>query len=178
MPLCQILDNESTLPAFEVASVKSTGAREKCRRGVDLIGPRDSQPGTFVVTNNSLDKLIRWAFRVKEYQVSGPKWLNDDSVCFDIEAKMPPGASRAQLRLMLQNLLAERFKLTIHRETRPLPAYELVTAKGGAKLEPAKAGAKPGISYEGQFWSQIRSQNTTAAKLREFPLRPAGPLCN
>jgi uncharacterized protein (TIGR03435 family) len=81
---------------------------------------------------------------------------------------MPPGTSKAQLRLMLQNLLAERFKLTVHRETRNLPAYELVIARGGPKLEPAKPEAKTGISYEGKFWSQIHSQNTTAENFASF----------
>ena len=86
------------LPAFEVACVKPT-AHGRNAEGVSISSdPETPSPGTFVVTNNSLDELIRWAFRVKEYQVSGPKWLNDDSVCFHIEAKVPPGTSRAQLR--------------------------------------------------------------------------------
>jgi uncharacterized protein (TIGR03435 family) len=115
-----------------------------------------------------LDELIRWAFRVKEYQVAGPKWLNDDSECFDIEAKMPSATPKAQLRLMLRTLLEERFKLMVHRETKTFPVYELVVAKGGPKLDPAKPDAKTGISYDGKFWSQMRSQNTTAPDFANF----------
>jgi hypothetical protein len=84
--------------------------------GVSMSGDSEvPSPGRFRVINNSFAELIRWAYRIKEYQVSGPKWLNDDSECFDIEAKMPPGTPQAQLRLMLQTLLQEQFKTSIMR---------------------------------------------------------------
>jgi uncharacterized protein (TIGR03435 family) len=66
-----------------------------------------------------------------------------DSLGYDILAKVPPGATAEQVRQMLRTLLAERFKLKIHRETRQLPVYALVVAKGGPKLREVKAPAIP-----------------------------------
>ena len=128
--------------AFDVASVKPTQHGRNAEGLSISYDPDTPSPGTFTVTNNSLDELIRWAYRVKEYQISGPAWLNDDSESFDIEAKMPPATSKAQLRLMMRTLLEERFKLSLHRETRGLPIYELLVAKGGARLEKPKPDAK------------------------------------
>jgi uncharacterized protein (TIGR03435 family) len=121
-----------TLPSFEVASVKFTthGRKDGLSRSSQLI----PSPGRFTAENSSLDELIRFAYELKDYQMVGPPWLNDDSECFDIEAKGPAGSSQAQVRLMLQALLAGRFRLMVHRETRTQPVYELVAAKGGPKL--------------------------------------------
>jgi uncharacterized protein (TIGR03435 family) len=63
----------------------------------------------------------------------GPKWL--DSERFDIVAKTPQGATKEQVRVMLQNLLANRFKLTLHHETKELPIYALVLGSKGPKLK-------------------------------------------
>jgi uncharacterized protein (TIGR03435 family) len=113
-----------------VASVKPT---KHGRNGEGLsisYDPETPSPGSFRVINNSLDELIRWAYRIKRYQIVGPRWLNDDSVSFDIDARMDPSTSRPQVRLMLQALLEDRFKLAFHRETRTFPVYELLGAKG------------------------------------------------
>jgi uncharacterized protein (TIGR03435 family) len=91
---------------------------------------------------DTLGYLITQAYGVKSYQISGPEWMNSDR--FDITAKMPDGATREQIPQMLQSLLAERFKLTIHRESRVLPVYALVVGKDGQKLreaEPASTNA-------------------------------------
>lgn len=83
--------------------------------------------------------MIVFAYGLKEYQVIGPSWLTDDSVCFDIQAKAPPETTEKQMTVMLQTLLAERFHLSAHRETRTLPVYELVPAKGGPRLQKSAA---------------------------------------
>jgi len=116
------------------------------------------------MAKNSPDEMIPWAFLVKEYQVSGPRWLNDDSECFDIDATVPSGTAQAQVRLMLRVLLEERFKLAFHRERRMFPVYQLEVLKGGPRLEPANPEAKPGVSYEGSFRSRIHSKNTSTAE--------------
>jgi uncharacterized protein (TIGR03435 family) len=72
------------------------------------------------------------------YQLEGPPSIESDR--FDIDAKIPPGTTNEQFNLMLQNLLVERFGLVVHRETREVPIYELVVAKGGLKM---KAPEKP-----------------------------------
>jgi uncharacterized protein (TIGR03435 family) len=118
--------------AFEVASVKLTSHGRTpdgwSRSSIDVAGP-----GRLVAINASMEECIRWAWNVREYQISGPVWLNADEASYDIEAKGSPETSRAQMRAMLQTLLAERFQLALHHEERMLPVYELVVAKNGPK---------------------------------------------
>ena len=73
--------------------------------------------------------LIGYAFRISPERVTGPAWMM--SPRFNIEANIPQGASKNQVPEMFQNLLADRFKLVIHRQTANLPVYALVVAKGG-----------------------------------------------
>jgi uncharacterized protein (TIGR03435 family) len=96
-------------------------------------GPGTKDPGLFTCQNYSLANLITAAYSIDHYQLSAPDWLT--TLKFDITARVPEGATRNQFKLMLQNLLAERFKLAIHMETRDLPVYELVVAKNGPKLK-------------------------------------------
>lgn len=86
-----------------------------------------------------LTTLIQDAYRVKQFQVAAPDWAGESR--WDILAKLPDGASEDQVPDMLQALLADRFKLTIHREKREQPVYELVVGKGGAKLTPSDPAA-------------------------------------
>lgn len=123
-------------PEFEVASVKpaappspGTGMRVMSRGG-----PGTDDPGQVTYTNLTLKNFIMTAYGVKTYQISGPVWL--DTERYDIIAKIPPGTTKEQFALMLQNLLGERFKLSLHHETKDLPLYELVVAKNGPKLKP------------------------------------------
>lgn len=87
-----------------------------------------------------MEECIRFAYDVKAYQIIGPDWLNSDAASYDIMATVPPQSSPEQIPLMLQTLLAERFKLAVHRETRMFPIYELVVAKNGPRLTPAASG--------------------------------------
>ena len=123
--------------AFEVASVKPGDPNE---RRVSLF----IQPGgKLSTTNASLQMLIGFAYDVRDHQISGgPTWL--DAAKFNIEAKapsdarIPPGPDgAAELRLMLQSLLAERFKLVVHRETREQQVYNLAVDKAGLKMKEA-----------------------------------------
>ena len=95
--------------------------------------------------NVTLKSAIRWAYHVMDYQVKGPDWINFER--FDITAKAAGPAPDDQLRLMLQPLLAERFKLTLHKETKELPAYLLLPAKGGVKFHESEiADGEPVIN--------------------------------
>lgn len=121
-------------PTFEVASVKPAepppaGQMRVMMRG----GPGSADPGQLTYTNVTLKNVLMNAYAVKGYQISGPKW--PDSERFDIVAKIPKGATKEQFQLMLQNLLAERFKLTLHHEKKELPMYALVVGKGGSKMK-------------------------------------------
>ncbi len=81
----------------------------------------------------ALKDYIRMAYRVKPYQVMGPDWI--DSQRFQIDAKLPAGATREQVPEMLQALLADRFHLKFHNESKEFPVYALEVAPGGTKLK-------------------------------------------
>jgi uncharacterized protein (TIGR03435 family) len=83
----------------------------------------------------SIADLIRMAYGVKLYQVTGPAWLRTGR--FDVLAKIPAGTGKDDLPKMLRNLLAERFQLRFHREPVERNVYALVAGKDGAKLLPA-----------------------------------------
>src|SRR5205085_12571373 len=76
-------------PAFEVASVKFT-AHGRDASGFSRSSSGIPSPGTFLATNSSLEELIRWAYEIRKYQISGPPWLNDDGESFDINANADP----------------------------------------------------------------------------------------
>jgi uncharacterized protein (TIGR03435 family) len=82
----------------------------------------------------SLLNYLNMAYDVKDYQIIGPEWLASER--FDIVAKRPDGVEGEKaLRGMMASLLQDRFKMTLHRETRDLPAYALVVGKGGLKIK-------------------------------------------
>jgi uncharacterized protein (TIGR03435 family) len=123
-------------PEFEVASVKpNTSGTPSVRINGGLASPR------FAATNISLRMLITIAYNVKNFEISGGNGVIDAGR-YDIEARAAeakPGEE--QSRLMLQALLADRFQLMVHRETKEVPIYALVPAKGGAKLAEPKEGS-------------------------------------
>jgi uncharacterized protein (TIGR03435 family) len=119
-------------PAFEVATIKPnvSGARNR------MIRP---SPGRLSVFNMTLKDLVRYAYQVPDFQVSGgPGWINSDQ--YDIEAKAEGNPNENHMKLMLRALLQDRFQLALRHETKELPVYELTVAKGGVKLQPLKPG--------------------------------------
>jgi len=116
-------------PAFEVASIKPAAPPSMGKIMVRM----NADGGMLRYTNVTLRDCIRTAYRVKEFQIEGPDWIG--GARFDIVAKLPDGSSKDQIPEMLQGLLAERFKLALHRDTKEHPIYSLVTARGGAKLK-------------------------------------------
>jgi uncharacterized protein (TIGR03435 family) len=135
-------------PGFEVASVKLT-AHGRNAEGWSYSDLKIASPGRLVGTNASLAECIQWAYDVKEYQISGPDWLNSDAASYDIEAKAPPNTTPRQMRLMLQTLLGERFKLVLHRNTKLLPVYLLKVGKNGPHLQNATSDADRGLGSNG-----------------------------
>ncbi len=129
-------------PAFEVASVKPSPPFAERKSNVTgwFGGPGTSDPTRVTIENYMLLGLIAGAYKVETYQVSGPSWLEDArETQFDITAKVPDGATKEQVPLMMQTLLAERFHLTVHREKKEANVYELVVAKNGPKLKQSVA---------------------------------------
>ncbi|HEY2383982.1 MAG TPA: TIGR03435 family protein [Terriglobia bacterium] len=138
-------------PSFEVASIKPNNSRAGgpeeimlgCH-GTDSHSQENIVPmGRCVVRHEPLRLVIALAYDVPPafmipYDgkiLSGPDWINSDVYNFDAKAEGP--ATEAQLKLMLQTLLAERFNLKLHRETKELPVYALVTTRNPLKFQPA-----------------------------------------
>jgi uncharacterized protein (TIGR03435 family) len=97
------------------------------------------------IGNYTLAQLIAKAYDVKMYQIQGPSWmlpLTQATQRFDVLANIPAGATKDQVPQMLQTLLAERFKLVIHRDTKDQNVYALVIGKGPLKLKPTVPPAK------------------------------------
>jgi len=126
---------------FEVASVKPAAPPVSVRvengymvvTGATSGGPGSKDPGRFTGTSICLFDLIREAYRVRPFQITGPAWLKTE--LFDVAAKVPKDTTKEQFSLMLQNLLAERFKLVLHRDRKEMAGYELVVAKNGPRLK-------------------------------------------
>jgi uncharacterized protein (TIGR03435 family) len=118
-------------PEFDVASVKpsveSANPAANISRGLHIDGAMVS------VNGMTLKWYIHYAYTAKESQVSGPDWLSSERV--DIVAKLPAGATRDQIPAMMQALLADRFKLTMHRDSKEFPVYALIVGKGGVKMK-------------------------------------------
>ena len=119
-------------PSFEVASVKvnqqgSAGGEGRERESISAM------PGSLTMRNVSLNSCLRWAYSVRDFQISGaPAWFATER--YDIAAKAASPASVDEMKTMLQALLAERFHLKIRRETKALPMYSLIVGKSGSKL--------------------------------------------
>lgn len=125
-------------PEFEVANITPAAqpTPELFRSGKIHIGM--NVDGSRVdIGGMPLNTLIQQAFRIKSFQVVVPDWAGQSR--WDILAKLPEGGTQQQVPEMLQALLSDRFKLTIHREKREQPVYELVVGKGQPKLEASEA---------------------------------------
>jgi uncharacterized protein (TIGR03435 family) len=121
---------------FEVASVKPAPSQSAARVRASMRGgPGTSDPEQITFTNVTLTNVLLRAYDVKTYQISGPEWLSSER--YEIIAKIPPGTTKEQFNLMLQNLLAERFHLAVHHETKEIQGYELVRGKSEPKLKPS-----------------------------------------
>ncbi len=125
--------------AFEVASIKPAALLNASRCGYRMEGgPGTSDPVRFAFHNISLAALVRFAYlgqvrACQTYVLSAPGWL--ESQGFEIAAKLPPGTTWPQVRTMLQTLLAERFKLAVHSESKTISGYTLVVGKNGPKFK-------------------------------------------
>ena len=136
-------------PAFEVASVKLSTPQER------MIALSTYPGGRITATNYTLEMLMEEAYSVQNFQISGgPRWIGDER--YSIEAK-PPASSKSsesnppypkwplneEQRLMLRALLADRFHLQLHRETKDIPGYDLVVAKNGPKMKESAGPLDP-----------------------------------
>jgi len=120
---------------FEVASVKHS---DPGHVGAQIYSPG---PGRLTVLTATLKDLLQFAYNVRPSQIQGgPSWT--DSEAYDITAKAPAPTGNDEVRRMLQALLADRFQLTVRRETRELGVYNLVPDKKGPRLEEVSAAGR------------------------------------
>jgi uncharacterized protein (TIGR03435 family) len=130
------------VPAFEVVSVKAN------RSNAEGQNMRLQPGGRAVITNSPLRPIILLAYALLPQQLlGGPNWIDTDR--FDIVAQArenlegsPPGGPPGKAQLMLQRLLAERFGLVVHTETREQPIYALTVVRDDGRLGPRMAPAK------------------------------------
>jgi uncharacterized protein (TIGR03435 family) len=130
---------------FDVASVRPSPAPDMQAMIAGLQAGRkpnwvrvDGTHATFHY--ESLTDLIAYAYKMQQYEISGPEWMVTDR--FDIEARLPDGAAKADVPAMLRALLKERFNLETHSEMEDQPVLALVVGKSGPKLQPAAATAE------------------------------------
>jgi bla regulator protein BlaR1 len=146
----------ASVPSFEVVSIKlNRSGDDKFRLG--------TAAGRFTTTGTTTKALIAWAFNVKNFQLTGgPGWINSEK--YDIDAKiedslanelqkLTPDQRGDQIRLMVQSLLADRFKLKVNHATKELPVYALVVAKNGPKVTESQ-------EYRGMMRMSARGQLT------------------
>jgi uncharacterized protein (TIGR03435 family) len=125
--------------SFEVATIKPAVPDAGGSSG------EDGRRGTLRAWNVTVKRCIRYAYGTAEDQIlGGPKWIDD--LRYDILAKAGYSASEPELLTMLQALLADRFKLELHHESRELPGYALIAAKGGIKAPESDPNRHSGVN--------------------------------
>ena len=125
---CAIVAGAQTPLAFEVAPIKKAEGLtvDTVTNGKMAIGITIDNAMVHM-TSMSLRDLVRYAYRVRIYQVSGPEWLKDER--FNVTAKIPAGATREQVPEMVQTMLAERFKLVLHRSSPEVPVHRMAMSR-------------------------------------------------
>jgi len=171
---------------FEVASIKPAPPidPQKIMAGKLHIG-MSVDAARVDIGSLSLADLIRIAYKIKPYQLTGPDWMSAQR--FDVMAKMPEGATKEQVPQMLQALLAERFKLTVHHDSKEQSVFALVVGKNGPKLKQVEADAsvpstpdaappKPGALVIGSGENQMRISPNSDGKGATIAAGPMGQM--
>ena len=170
-------------PVFDVASVKPSPNNNDGRgggRGGNLLAGGLARAGNFAVSpggitfrNATLSGCMQWAYGVRDFQVSGPAWLTDER--YDIVAKAAGQVTVEQLQQMVQALLADRFKLTFHRQSKELQAYALVVSKTGIKMHESTSEGpssmrrdRMGVTVERATMSQFADALTQLLQIPVF----------
>lgn len=161
-------------PKFDVSVVKPMDLS----RGVDGLQAQYTSTlwvfscnnGRFVSTGPPLLNVIRAAYRSR-WQVTVPDWAGFAGTRYYIEGKSDRSMSEKDCWLATQSLLEDRFKLKLHRETKEVPAFDLVLAKGGSKLSKVPPGSPTnGIWFRGQRFSTYGwGAGAIASRLADLP---------
>jgi len=164
-------------PTFDVASIRQNTTSTDGHNHIY----NDHSESHFRTVNVSLKDLVQYAYSLPKSQIlGGAPWF--DSTMFDLDAKsdaavdaqlkaLPDIDASQQKKLMVQALLADRFQLKTHQETRELPVFNLVLAKGGPKFKPSEANGTTVSTSTGTGIQRIRvqgSDNTIELLAREL----------
>lgn len=162
--LISLASTSAQQPTFAVATIKPSAAAVQFEHD----GDTEISPGSLRMRDVLINTCIKWAYGVQDSQISGPSLLRSER--YDIVAKADTPVDTKQMKLMLQTLLTDRFKLSFHHENRDLKAFALVVAKGGSKLQVA-AG-------DGDSTRQNTAVSTIAKSMtmREFADFLSGPM--
>ncbi len=170
-PFAYVIATAQARPQFDIADVHvsaaSTGANQALRGGGIRAGMYQIQTATML-------DLVKTAYGMDADKVlGGPSWLELDR--YDVFAKAPASTSADTANLMLQSLLADRFKLVLHRDSRPLPGFALTVGKNGApKLKKADGSGSSGCKFTPQYTDAeftARRQALTQAGKNPFILQ-------
>jgi uncharacterized protein (TIGR03435 family) len=140
--LCAAACAAQTAPSFDVASIRPAQGGGRGGPGMGGLAmlmamPRSANikvtPDSVAMHGVNFRSCVRWAYNVPDMQVTGPDWI--DQQRYEIVAKVSSGASEDQMRLMMQTLLTERFKLAAHRISKETQAWVLTDSKSGQKLK-------------------------------------------
>jgi uncharacterized protein (TIGR03435 family) len=152
-------------PAFEVASVR-LAQTERTGEGMHAPLPQiKTEPGALTMRGVSFRTSVRWAYNVVDFQVNGPDWI--DQQRYDIVAKAASPVAEDRLRLMLQTLLAERFKLAVHRQTKEAQAWVLSVGKNGPKCKESAADGEYDFQADRKKM-EISARRMTVAQFIDF----------
>jgi uncharacterized protein (TIGR03435 family) len=156
----------TTSPSFEVASVKVVPGSSGIPAKISL-SPRRS--GGRITWTTTLSSLGPYAYHLPGWRIVG---MEKDDSFYEIEATMDPSTTEDQVRLMFQKLLADRFKLVTHRETKELQGYALVVGKTGPKIKATTSGeapsmpdylsGKPSAAFEGRILVSMEGKGASA----------------
>jgi len=146
-------------PGLEVATIKPSKPGQPGK----LLGFRGTH---LLAVNTTLMELIAYAYDLQQKQIiGGPDWMSSDKFDVDGEADIPGTPDVSQLRTMFQKLLADRFQLKFHRETKEMSAYLLIVAKNGPKLEKSQGDPNGG---PGILMRQLGVLTVTNATMADF----------
>lgn len=141
-----------TPAAFDVASIRPSQGGDRAANMQAALGHAARiSPDGVILRNVTLRTLTSWAYHVLEFQVTGPDWAGVNR--FDVSAKAAGPVSEDELRTMMQALLADRFKMSIHRDTKETSAYVLQVAKGGLKIKESTSEGEADIQPNQQRMS-------------------------
>jgi uncharacterized protein (TIGR03435 family) len=151
--------------SFDVASLRRSPHRisDSDARSTGAI-PTGGSSGRLSYVHVSVAAVVAAAYDVAADQVSGPSWLRDDH--YDVTATFPPETSRADIAVMLQHLLAERFHLAVREETKPRKGFALIRAgKLSPKIQEAKAADEASVQTN---FSSVSFRNVTMDAFAHF----------